>query len=113
MNIIPTIRLLSQYMKHAENAASNFLLALDECKEQEDYIHQLFLTFKADYDLVAFIEYKLEGAFIAEYGEAGPRFRQRMDILRQTKVRLVSSYHEYRAWAAKGLVEPFFDDLPF
>lgn len=100
-------------MKHAENAASNFLLALEECKDDENYIRQLFLTFKADYELVAFIEYEIEGAFIAEYGDAGPRFRQRMDILRQTKVRLVSSYHEYRSWAAKELVEPFIDDLPF
>lgn len=113
MNSVPDVLLLSQYMKHAENAASNFFLALEQCKDDEDYIHQLFLTFRADYNLVAFIEYQIEGAFIAEYGDSGSRFRQRMDILRQTKVRLVSSYHEYRAWAAKELVEPFVDDLPF
>lgn len=104
---------MSQYFKHAENAAENFFNTLEECKDDEAYIRQLFLTFKADYELVAFIEYEIEGAFIARYGDAGPRFRQRMDNLRMIKVRLVSSYREYRAWACKELVEPFIDDLPF
>ena len=113
MNKVPDVRLLSQYMKRAEDVASNFFLVFEECKDDEDYIHQLFLTFRADYDLVAFIEFQIEGAFIAEYGEDGTRLRQRMDNLRQTKVRLVSSYLEYRVWAAKELVEPFIDDLSF
>lgn len=113
MNRVPDVRLLSQCMTHAENSASYFFLGLEECKDDEDYIHQLYLTFRADYNLVAFIEFQIEGAFIVEYGDAGPCFRQRMDNLRQTKVRLVSSYHEYRAWASKELAESFIDDLPF
>lgn len=113
MNRIPTIRLMSQYLKHAENAAENFFNALEECKDDEKYIRQLFLTFKADYELVAFIEYEIEGAFIAHYGDAGPRFRQRMDHLRMMKCRIVSSYEEYRLWAAKFFVPEFNDDLPF
>lgn len=113
MNRVLDVRLLSQYFKHAEDAAKNFFIALEECKDDDLYIRQLFYTFKADYELVYFIEYEIEGAFIAVYGDAGSRFRQRMDNLRMIKVRICSSYHEYRAWVDKNLVPDFADDLPF
>lgn len=113
MNRIPDNKRLVDYFRLAEQSAEYFYTALQECKDDELYIRQLFYSFKANYDLVYFIEHEIEGAFIAEYGDVGSRFRQRMDKLRQFKVRLCSSYYEYREWCNKNLIPQFEDDLPF
>lgn len=113
MNRIPDIKRLREYFTHAEKVAKYFFDVLEECKDDELYIRQSFYTFKADYELLSFIEHEIEGTFYVEYGEAGIALRQRMDQLRMIKVRICSSYHEYRAWADKNLVPDFNDDLPF